>query len=592
MKLPDAFRFQPWALGALALAWVWASPVRGQWITQTIRLNPGWNAVYLDVAPYPSLCDELLAGLPVETAWKWNRTFSTAQFVNDPSELIKPSPDWLMWRAPETEKSFLNTLSGLEANTAYMIHVATNAAPFDWSFKGRVVVPWSQWYPYSINLMGLTVNSTHPPSIGEFFRPTDEVAAGPYSDAQVFRVKSNGTVERIRATARYTVEPHVAYWIGANNPADYSGPLDIVPKGGLDYGEALQYLELTIQNLFTNAALTLTARPRASETPPAGQPDLAGAVPLSYYDTTVADTNTSPWVVLGANGITQSVGPSQTWTLMLAVRRGDLPPYLPPGTNGAAYQSWLEITDSQQTWLARVPVTAEEGLVTAMRGAGDSEPATYPAQGLWFGGVKLNRVSAPYFTGTNTVPTPAPFSFALLVHVDGTGQARLLQHVTLALTAVGTTTNLAYILLGEMNPSLPTGARAVNRISSAAFPVMDPLPMTGTVVMANGTLAASITLDPNDPMNPFLHLYHPLHDNKDANGVSYTGAVETLAVTRDITLQFVSSTNQAASRMHAIWGSDFAEGSYQEVLTGLQRDPVKVSGLFYVRRISRDGDLE
>lgn len=591
MKLLEAVRFRAVTWGAMTAVWLWAGAGMGQWITQTIRLHPGWNAVYLETAPQPGFCDDIFAGLPVDSAWKWNRTFSTAQFIHDPNELIAPSPDWLMWQAPTSGVSYLNTLAALEGNTAYMIHVATNAAAFDWVFKGRVMVPWSRWFPFSLNLMGLAVNPAQPPSLAEYFRATEEVAAGAYSDAQVFRVKTDGAVERIRHTARYTAEPHVAYWIGANNPGDYSGPLEIEPKGGLEFGEELQSLELTVQNLFTNSALALRLRPRASELPPAGQEELAGEVPLSYYDTTVTGTNASPWVVLNAQGISKTIGPAQTWTLLLAVRRGELSPYAVQGTNGAAYQSWLEITDDQQTWLARVPVTAEAGLVLRRNSPQASEPQTHPAQGLWFGGVTLDAVNAPHFTGTNTLASPSPFSFVLILHVDGTGRVRLLQHVTLALTYVGTTTNLSYILLGDMNPALPTAAPAVNRLSSAAFPVMDPLLMTGSAVMTGSTLTASITLDGNDPMNPFLHLYHPMHDNKDANGVKYATAVETAAITRNITIQFTASTNPAAQMAHTIWGADFAEGAYQEVVGGLRREPITTRGNFYLRRISRTGVL-
>src|SRR5437762_5568389 len=36
-----------------------------QWVTQTITLNPGWNAVYLEVQPANSDCDAVFAGMPV-----------------------------------------------------------------------------------------------------------------------------------------------------------------------------------------------------------------------------------------------------------------------------------------------------------------------------------------------------------------------------------------------------------------------------------------------------------------------------------------------------------------------------------------------
>ena len=38
----------------------------GQWATQQITLNPGWNAVYLEVQPEPDDCDAVFAAVPVE----------------------------------------------------------------------------------------------------------------------------------------------------------------------------------------------------------------------------------------------------------------------------------------------------------------------------------------------------------------------------------------------------------------------------------------------------------------------------------------------------------------------------------------------
>ena len=37
----------------------------------------------------------------------------------------------------------------------------------------------------------------------------------------------------------------------------------------------------------------------------------------------------------------------------------------------------------------------------------------------------------------------------------------------------------------------------------------------------------------SDPTNPFLHRYHPMHDNKDWDFVPYTNAVEVPNITRE-----------------------------------------------------------
>ncbi|HSH15605.1 MAG TPA: hypothetical protein VLD18_06210, partial [Verrucomicrobiae bacterium] len=54
--------------------------LRAQWHQQSIQLRPGWNAVFLEVRPEPEDCDTLLAGLPVESVWDWNRSADSVQF--------------------------------------------------------------------------------------------------------------------------------------------------------------------------------------------------------------------------------------------------------------------------------------------------------------------------------------------------------------------------------------------------------------------------------------------------------------------------------------------------------------------------------
>ncbi len=50
-------------------------PALAQWTTQTIPLRPGWNAVFLEVQPEPRECEALFSGLPIESAWGWNKRF-------------------------------------------------------------------------------------------------------------------------------------------------------------------------------------------------------------------------------------------------------------------------------------------------------------------------------------------------------------------------------------------------------------------------------------------------------------------------------------------------------------------------------------
>jgi len=136
-----------------------------------------------------------------------------------------------------------------------------------------------------------------------------------------------------------------------------------------------------------------------------------------------------------------------------------------------------------------------------------------------------------------------------------------------------------------------TGTR---RISSVAF--SHPRPITASAAFAAGQpLSFPITIAANDPLNPFLHKYHPDHDNLDA-GFNPIDLDETLSylwespeVQRRITLELSDVLPYAgATADEAIaldWGGANWGGYYREVLHGLHRNDITVKGYFVIRQI-------
>ena len=120
---------------------------RAQWLTQRVPLQPGWNAVHLQVQPEPGDCAGIFAGQPVQSVWQWDRRFSTIQFSVDPATLLPEAPDWQVWLPPSDPRAFLSRLPALQGGQAYLIKVASNAAPFILPIKGRVLVPTVLFYP-------------------------------------------------------------------------------------------------------------------------------------------------------------------------------------------------------------------------------------------------------------------------------------------------------------------------------------------------------------------------------------------------------------------------------------------------------------
>ncbi|HOY60850.1 MAG TPA: hypothetical protein PK640_22230, partial [Verrucomicrobiota bacterium] len=119
-----------------------------------------------------------------------------------------------------------------------------------------------------------------------------------------------------------------------------------------------------------------------------------------------------------------------------------------------------------------------------------------------------------------------------------------------------------------------------------AFPVMAPVALTGSF---SNALTGTVTVAFDAPSNPFLHRYHPMHDNKNWDFESYTNAVETRTIARNFTLTFDAVTNTSAN---PYYGVDQFSGMYQEELTGLRAQPVLVRGAFSLERISRINQLQ
>jgi hypothetical protein len=117
--------------------------------------------------------------------------------------------------------------------------------------------------------------------------------------------------------------------------------------------------------------------------------------------------------------------------------------------------------------------------------------------------------------------------------------------------------------------------------------LMPPLLLTGDFT---NILTGTVTVNFDDPTNPFLHRFHPMHDNKDWDFNPYTNAVETFTVTRAVTLDFEETPTNLAH--HPYWGTDQALGTYHETLTGLRAQDILVEGSFYLERISRINELQ
>ena len=106
----------------------------------------------------------------------------------------------------------------------------------------------------------------------------------------------------------------------------------------------------------------------------------------------------------------------------------------------------------------------------------------------------------------------------------------------------------------------------------------------------------------NDPTNPFLHQYHPDHDNLTARfdpiplpeGVTAATAkisdgLEVPAITRACTFTFTAAPPVGSTAPLSAWGSSIIGGTYSETITGAHKNLIQVDGTFELRRASEIG---
>ncbi len=91
-------------------------------------------------------------------------------------------------------------------------------------------------------------------------------------------------------------------------------------------------------------------------------------------------------------------------------------------------------------------------------------------------------------------------------------------------------------------------------------------------------------LDYDADTNPFVHRYHPDHDNLDARFESKLPAGrESFTVRRAVTLEFKPTLEGVSD---PAWGITMLGGTYTESVTGLRSTPITTKGTFILYRVA------
>jgi hypothetical protein len=622
MKMQRITPITKWIIGAALLA-LSVFQASAQWVTQTFQLNPGWNAVYLHVDASHVTLDDLVGNdlaNPIQEIWMWNPAPGTAQFVAIPQVPADSTSQWITWK-----RSGAAGLTSLIPNNAYLVYIPSTGSAYTWNVKGKPVPPKYQWTSSGLNFIGFPTRPVSPPFWDNFLAQAPDLQhtaeifnypggeLGPSNPVQIFALRSQ------------PVTRGQAYWIRSPIFNHYFGPFEVVFTGssGARFGDSLGQISFRIRN---NAAqdITVSLASAASEVPPTGQTAIQGDVPVLVRGGINTSTLTFTYSSL-------SSGPKQ-WTLkksgstgseievVIGVDRQQL-----TAAPGSLYASILRFTDSLNFSQIDVPVSAQVGSTAglwvgsatvssvnqylntyakaadtnelagalARLGLGEGvdgyhyeiDPATQRI--LVFGGAS-NKTGSYLLDGPAKLDPGAvarPFPLRLIIHNDGS-TSRLLQR---AYYGIGLATNTVVATTEDL--LLPAQLASARRISAVHLPFSAanlPWDFTGAM-QAGSNLTTTVDLSYDDQAsNPFLHTYHPDHDNLDAQFKTVQSqGVESYEVRREITLDFTAPPADFDSLTR---GGATLNGNYSEIITllgkpGAQRQ-FTVRGGFTLNRIS------
>ncbi len=582
-------------LAALAFTLGLATSARAQWISQTNILKPGWNAVYLFVDPSHDTLSNLVAsaaGNPISEVWLWRPAPSTSQFIEDPAVPTGSGSQWASWVRTNNPSS---PLQRLVANYAYLVR-NTNSVNYNWIIKGKPNAPRYQWTSSGLNFLGFPTKAGAAPSFETFlgYSPTFQQLAEifQYTGGELTNnpVKLAGPFV-LRNTP---VNRGEAFWIRATNYYNrYYGTFEVTVDdlAGIHLKDTASQGRFRVKNL-TSSNLTITASRVASEPWPAGQTNITGPVPLLLRGPLNTTNLTYTYANLAASNATFTLAPGAETEVMVGVNRSTM-----SGGAGAFYASVLRLTDSFNMTQVDMGVSAEVASTAGLwvGGAGVTQVRQYlknyerDSQGA--PAVGTNGAYVITSVNTNLGTVAASYPLRLILHNSAGGAAKLLQR---AYVGVDATTNL---LISTRESALDVNQIAsARRVSAVHLPFSaanTPWACSGQLQQGS-SLTVTVETDYTDhAANPFLHTYHPDHDNLDVTfKIQQPQGFESYRISRVIKLTFTAPADDFTALTS---GNTTLSGVYEESLTlygrGTENRRFDSAGVFSLNRLSNVATL-
>jgi len=559
---------------------------RAQWLEQTFQLTNGWNAVHFHVDLTHKTLREIIdvevnPDTPIQEIWLWNAA-TQGQYTTDPYVPVVTGERWTTWKRSQPALSDLQLIAG---NSACLILVTNDMT---WTVTGRPVPPKREWRSNGQNLLGFSVPESSPPTFEQFLEPARLTSPLTF---YLYGASSSTPVLLGDSSAR-AIRRGESFWATSGDPtfAGYAGPFAVELPGfdRMDFGDRLSQARLVLRNVTTNQlVVTMTLIPSA--TPPAGSPAIAGNPPLLLRGALDASTLTYAYSRLndlpGTFTLAGTGQPGSETEVVLGLNRSAM-----TGTPGSVFAGVLRLTDSLNHSQVDFPVVS----------------AIPSSSGLWVGQATITQVrhSLKSYQMNGDVPATTTggqyivsgentslgvvaraASLRLIVHSDGTN-ASLLQRVFYGPRVGG-----QLVLATSQNLLDPAQLKNSRRMSATHLPWTAEnhrWPMAGRLGIGEN-LTATVALPYDDQAsNPFLHTYHPDHDNLDPRfEQTLPQGEESYQVVRVMTL---TQRSPAEDFNGLTAGGLRVDGDYDETIT-INAKPgdsrtFQVRGIYTLARVS------
>ena len=154
--------------GLLLLVVLGGTTAQAATVTQTIELEPGWNAIYLEVEPEINAIEQVFAGIPVASVWRWIPDDRPVSFIQDPDEELMTIDGWYGYFPAERPESVLTNLYNINANQAYLVKLQGSSSR-TLRVTGQPALRPMTWRTDDFQLTGFPVEPGNGPTFASWF---------------------------------------------------------------------------------------------------------------------------------------------------------------------------------------------------------------------------------------------------------------------------------------------------------------------------------------------------------------------------------------------------------------------------------------